>query len=50
MLDRSPQNITLGGLVGQFPTLNQPTDYASVLQYTPRREVGVSVRYAWGSR
>jgi iron complex outermembrane receptor protein len=50
LLDRNPQETTLGGLVGQFPTLNQPTGYTSVLQYTPRREVGVSVRYAWGSR
>jgi iron complex outermembrane receptor protein len=50
MLDRNPQATTLGGLVSQFPTLNQPTNYFSVTQYTPRREVGVSVRYAWGSR
>jgi iron complex outermembrane receptor protein len=50
MLDRNPQATTLGGLVGQFPTLNVPTNYFSVTQYTPRREVGVSVRYAWGSR
>jgi iron complex outermembrane receptor protein len=50
MLDRGPQDISIGGLVSQFPTLNQPTGYSPVLQYTSRREVGVSLRYAWGSR
>ena len=49
-LDQNPQATTLGGLVSQFPTLNLPTNYFSVTQYTPRREVGVNVRYAWGSR
>jgi iron complex outermembrane receptor protein len=54
LLDRSPVaqaiNDKLGtpviGFPGQFPT----TSGYFATQITPRREVGVNVRYAWGSR
>ena len=49
MLDRTPQTLTTSGLA-QFPTLNLTPTYFGVLSNTPEREVGVSVRYAWGSR
>jgi iron complex outermembrane receptor protein len=50
LLDRSPQQISLGGLTSSFPTINPLSGYSGVTEYTPRREVGVSIRYAWGSR
>jgi iron complex outermembrane receptor protein len=51
-LDQSPTpiNSLAGSLAGSFPQLNVPSNYFLVPAYTPRREVGVSLRYAWGSR
>ena len=37
------------GAVGFFPSLTHTTDYLQK-QLTPRREVGINVRYAFGSR
>jgi iron complex outermembrane receptor protein len=54
---QSPNN--LNGQLGQFfgpnnafhlPNLVHPSGYTSVLQMTPRREVGINVHYAFGSR
>jgi iron complex outermembrane receptor protein len=53
VLDRSPVQASVGGLLvpglgyeGTFPA--ESGYYAT--QVTPRREVGLSVRYAWGAR
>lgn len=50
-LDQGPQTInTLAGSLGSsFPTLNVGSGYYTA-NFTPRREVGLSARYAWGSR
>jgi iron complex outermembrane receptor protein len=48
--DISPVQTNLNTSLSQFfPSLIHPTGYF-LTQSTPRREVGVSVRYAWGSR
>lgn len=50
-IDQGPQTInTLAGSLGTFfPALNVGSGYFTASS-TPRREVGVSARYAWGSR
>jgi iron complex outermembrane receptor protein len=49
LLDRSTQTLTLPGGSTFYPT-HSISNYTQVTGYTPRREVGVHVRYAWGSR
>ena len=49
LLDRGTQFETVGALSPLFTTPRNAGDYVTA-QITPRREVGVNLRYAWGSR
>jgi iron complex outermembrane receptor protein len=50
-LDLSPNQANLGGAFQFFPQLAAvQSGYYTVNGYTPPREVGVNVHYAWGSR
>jgi iron complex outermembrane receptor protein len=49
LLDRSTQTLQLPGGNTFYPT-HSISKYTQVTGYTARREVGVHVRYAWGSR
>jgi iron complex outermembrane receptor protein len=50
-LDINPAQANLGGAFRFFPALAaQQSGYYEVTGYTPPREVGVNVHYAWGAR
>jgi iron complex outermembrane receptor protein len=49
LLDRGTQFETVGALSPLFATPQTAGDYVTA-RVTPRREVGVNVHYAWGSR
>jgi iron complex outermembrane receptor protein len=49
LLDRATQTQTFSP-IGNFFASHNVSNYVTVNGYTPRREVGVNVHYAWGSR